>query len=88
MEYKVKLKNGEWLPNNYKTKNAYEKFRKQQRLKIKRKKRKEKIMTGVIIAFIILVFLLIMNWFDSSYKKDIENCMNAGHSRYYCEKGM
>lgn len=54
----------------------------------KEQKKKEKIMEIVIIAFIITIFIIIMNFFDKSYKEGMENCMNAGHSRYYCEKGM
>ena len=88
MEMKVKLKDGKWLPNNIETKNYYKEFRKKQIEKIKKQKRKELIMEIVIIAFIIIVFLTIMNFFDKSYKDHMKNCMEAGHSSYYCERGL
>lgn len=50
--------------------------------------KKDKILGWVITGLAILGIILIMNWFDKSYKNDMENCMNAGHTQEYCESGM
>ena len=60
----------------------------QQRLRAKKEKRIETIMTFSIIGFILAVTLMILTMYSRLTEKDINNCINAGHTRTYCEKGV
>lgn len=59
--------------------------RKEEIKRMKREKTKETILTIFIGLFIVSTTLFILNNLDN---KMIEDCMNAGHSQYYCEKGI
>lgn len=50
--------------------------------------RKDKILGWVITGLVILGIILAMNWLEKSYNEGMENCMNAGHTKEYCEQGM
>lgn len=52
---------------------------------IKKERTKETILTIFIGVFIVSTTLFILEKLDN---KTIEDCTNAGHSQYYCEKGI
>ena len=55
----------------------------QQRKRAKQEKRKDFI--AFLMFFIALILLIMLSM--KIGQKSIEDCMNAGHSRTYCEKG-
>lgn len=59
--------------------------RKEEIERMKREKTKETILTIFIGLLIVSTTLFILNNLDN---KMIEDCTNAGHSQYYCEKGI
>ena len=59
--------------------------RKEEIKRMKREKTKETILTIFIGLFIVSTTLFILSKIDN---KMIEDCINAGHSQYYCEKGI
>lgn len=59
-----------------------------QRKRMKKERRIETIMTFSIIGFIITITILLMTMYSKLTQKDINNCINAGHTQQYCERGM
>ena len=59
-----------------------------QRKRIKKEQKKDKILGWIITGLAILGIIICMNYLDKSYKDGMENCINAGHTREYCERGM
>jgi capsular polysaccharide biosynthesis protein len=59
--------------------------RKEEIKRIKSERMKETILTIFIGLFIVSTTLFILTKLDN---KMIEDCTNAGHSQYYCEKGI
>jgi len=60
-------------------------FLKEQIERQKRQEQKE-IITAIVIGLFILT--LTISCLFSMNNKDMENCINAGHSSEYCERGM
>lgn len=59
-----------------------------QRKRMKKEKRIENIINGITLALIIgLTILLIMTYIKLN-ERDMNNCINAGHTKQYCESGM
>lgn len=56
----------------------------QQRLRAKKEKRKDVILFSCLILGFITTMLLAMKL----GKQSMNDCMNAGHTQEYCEKGL
>ena len=59
-------------------------FLKEQIERQKRQEQKE-IITAIVIGLFILTLTISCLFMNN---KDMENCINAGHSSEYCERGM
>lgn len=59
-----------------------------QRKRMKKEQKKDKILGWIIIGLAILGIIICMNYLDKSYKNEMKNCINAGHTQEYCERGM
>ena len=57
----------------------------EQRKRMKRQQRKENIILGVVI---IIGLILCGIWLSKLHNNDINNCINAGHTKEYCEGGF
>ena len=57
----------------------------EQRKRLKREKRKENIILGVVAVIVIALCITIIGKLN---EKDMNNCINAGHSKTYCERGL
>lgn len=53
--------------------------------RLKREQRKEIILTSLIALFILVVSTMLMYTTDKDFVND---CMEAGHTKSYCEKCM
>ncbi len=72
----------EALKNSREKRRAY--IKEQIRLQ-KKEERKEKILAIIIGTFIIISTLLLLNNVNDDFMND---CMEAGHSASYCERGL
>ena len=57
----------------------------EQRKRIKKQQRKENIILGVVI---IIGLILCGIWLSKLHNSDMNNCINAGHTKEYCEGGF
>jgi len=57
----------------------------QQRKRMKKERRKENIILGVVAVIVIALCITIIGKLN---EKDMNNCINAGHSKNYCERGL
>lgn len=51
----------------------------------KKEKIKETILTIAIGTFIVAITMMFLN---NSYNENLNNCINAGHTAQYCERGL
>lgn len=57
----------------------------EQRKRMKKQQRKENIILGVVI---IIGLILCGIWLSKINNNDLNNCINAGHTKEYCESGF
>jgi hypothetical protein len=57
----------------------------QQRIRMRKEQRKDRILFIGIATFIIALCIICLNLLN---KSDMENCIKAGHSSDYCERGF
>lgn len=53
-----------------------------------KKRRLKKWVKVVLLLLAIGSFVLLMNLFGKYEDNELQNCINAGHSQSYCEKGL
>lgn len=53
-----------------------------------KKRRLKKWVKVVLLLLAIGGFVLLMNLFGKYEDNELQNCINAGHSQGYCEKGL
>lgn len=57
----------------------------EQRKRMKKQERKENIILGIVI---IITLALCIIGVSKLHNNDMNNCINAGHSKEYCESGF
>lgn len=57
----------------------------EQRKRMKKQQRKENIILGVVSIIIIGICII---GISKLHKNDMNNCINAGHTKEYCESGF
>lgn len=55
-----------------------------QRVKAKREKIESRILTILIMFFVVMATVLLI----ISYNKDMKSCQSAGNTKQYCERGL
>ena len=59
-----------------------------QRKRLKKQQRIENIITCTTLIFVVIITILLVISYIKLNDKDMKNCINAGHSKQYCEKGF
>ena len=57
----------------------------EQRKRMKKQQRKENIILGVVSIIVIGICII---GISKLHKNDMNNCINAGHTKEYCESGF
>lgn len=59
-----------------------------QRKRMKKERRIENIINGIMLTLVIGLGILLIMIYHNISKNDISNCVNAGHTKEYCESGF
>lgn len=59
-----------------------------QRKRMKKEQRIENIINGITLALVIGLTILLVMIYIKLNNEDINNCINAGNTKQYCESGF